>query len=45
MARFVRPLLRRANDVLKARVPHQLGPKLIFSLTILIVAISLYQLS
>src|SRR5208283_3027497 len=40
MNRFVRRLWLRANEVLRAQVPHKLGPKLILSLTVLIVAIS-----
>src|SRR5208283_494013 len=40
MNRFVRTLLLRANKVLRAQVPRKLGPKLILSLTVLIVAIS-----
>ena len=37
---FVRTLLLKANKVLRAQMPRKLGPKLIFSLTVLIVAIS-----
>jgi two-component system NtrC family sensor kinase len=40
MDRFARRLWLRANELLRARIPHKLGPKLILSLTVLIVAIS-----
>ncbi len=40
MNRFVRTLLLRTNKVLRAQVPRKLGPKLILSLTVLIIAIS-----
>jgi two-component system NtrC family sensor kinase len=37
---FVRTLLLKADKVLRAQMPRKLGPKLILSLTVLIVAIS-----
>jgi two-component system NtrC family sensor kinase len=40
MDSFVRTLLLKANKVLSAQMPRRLGPKLILSLTVLIVAIS-----